>query len=160
MPVKQIKRHSLDDIRAVMIKTDHAPVTPEGAAKVTFAKLKRVEMRGYTCLRCVVDFQQWRAVIAHLDDMLHKEEREARQMLSGMPSVLKGGRKRNRKHIIPVEMVVDIVRFSRDVLDLRISETMARAVAVLLRNPTEIPHVSLARSQAMRIAAEYKAVKG
>lgn len=160
MAKNQIEPHSLENIRAVVLVTKTAEINHRGEIISPPSVISEsVERQGYTCLKCSVDFRQWNAALSHLHDMQRKEARAEQRKLSGMPSVLKGGRKRNRKHIIPVETVVDIVRFSRDVLDLRISETMARAVAVLLRSPTEIPHVSLARSRAMRIAAEYKAVK-
>lgn len=63
--------------------------------------------------------------------------------------------------IIPEATVLDIVRFSRDVLGVRISDQRARMVAVLLRNPTAIPPASQVqgRSLGMRIAAEYKEIK-
>lgn len=163
MPIKQIEPHTLEDIRAVVLVTKTADVNHRGEIISAPSVISEsVEHQGYTCLRCKVNFRQWRLAQDHVQDMFHKEEREARQMLSGMPSVLKGGRKRNRVPIIPEEQILDVVRFARDILGVKISDSRARMVVVLLRNPTKIPPASQVqdRSLGMRIAAEYKEVKG
>lgn len=159
MAKNQIEPHSLEDIRAVRMRPETYNVNHRGSQIGLPMRDKNAQWEGWICLRCNVEFRQWAAVLVHVHDMQEKENQVQQRTLSATQSTAKAGRKRNRVHIIPVETVTDIVRFSRDVLDLKISETMARAVAVLLRNPTEIRHVSQARSRAMRIAAEYKAVK-
>jgi hypothetical protein len=102
------------------------------------------ERRGWTCQKCDVLFLQWAAVLAHL-----------RQVAKG-----------SRARVFSEEQIVDVVRFTRDVLGIKISDQQARAAAVAMRQLDQNLVISSRRpsrqgaSLATRIAVEYTKIKG
>lgn len=62
-------RHSIEDIRAVVLIEKTAPVDQQGMASGPPSVISEdVQQRGWRCLPCEVDFHQWGAVEAHLKE--------------------------------------------------------------------------------------------
>lgn len=139
--------HQISDIVVVYTRVEYQKVNLKGEAIGQLAQTTETETRGWVCQKCDVLFQKWAAVAKHLEEMRRREAPDN-------PT----GHVRNRARVFSEEQITDIIRFTRDVLGIKISEPQARAAAIAMRQADRNLVISSRRtpSLATRIAAGYQ----